>query len=95
VIRTRLLLLGASGFARETLELARAVNDESPRWRLIGLLYDNPIMHGRRIHGAEVIGPGAAVPDHPDALLAACVASPADPTSRLALTARLGLGTER
>jgi hypothetical protein len=31
MIPTALLLLGASGFARETLELVRAVNDESPR----------------------------------------------------------------
>ncbi len=93
--RTPLLLVGAGGFARETLELVRAVNAQVPTWRVIGLLDDDPHMQGRRIHDAQVIGPPDAVHDHPDALVAACVASPHNPGGRLALAARLGLGTER
>jgi sugar O-acyltransferase (sialic acid O-acetyltransferase NeuD family) len=52
-------------------------------------------MHGRSIHGTEVIGPAAAAHDHPDALVCACVASPDDPLRRLALVERLGLPAER
>ena len=52
-------------------------------------------LHGRRIHGVEVIGASAAVHAHPDALVAACVASPDDPLRRLALVARLALPAER
>ena len=92
---TPLLLLGASGLARETLELVRAVNDESPRWRVVGLLDDNPAFRGCTIHGTDVIGCCEAVHEHPNALVTACVASSANPMSRLALTTRLGLGVER
>jgi sugar O-acyltransferase (sialic acid O-acetyltransferase NeuD family) len=95
VTPTPLLLLGASGLARETVELVRALNDESPRWRFLGVLDDDPATHGRRLHDVEVIGPCESVDDHPDALVAACVASSADPSSRLALTSRLGLDRER
>lgn len=92
---TPLLLVGAGGFARETLELVHAVNAQVPTWRVIGLLDDDARMHGRRIHDVEVIGPSEAIHDHPDALVAACVASPDNPTGRLVLTGRLGLGPER
>lgn len=52
-------------------------------------------MHGRRIHGVEVIGPSSAVHEHRDALVTACVASPDDPLRRVALVDRLGLEPER
>ena len=92
---TPLLLVGGGGFARETLELVRAVNAVTPTWRVVGVLDDDPGMHGCRIHDAQVIGPSEAVHDHPDALVTACVASPGNPLGRLALAARLRLGPER
>lgn len=90
-----LLLVGAGGFARETLELVAAVNRLAPRWRVRGLLDDDPRLHGDEIHGVPVMGPSEAVHDHPDALVVACVASPDDPFRRLRLTDRLGLADER
>jgi sugar O-acyltransferase (sialic acid O-acetyltransferase NeuD family) len=90
-----LLLIGSGGFARETLELVRALNRVTPMWDVIGLLDDDSATHGARIHGAEVIGAPAAVHEHPDALVTACVASPDDPLRRLALVARLDLPAER
>lgn len=90
-----LLLVGAGGFARETLELVNAVNHVAPTWDVVGLLDDDPATHGRRIHGADVIGPPGAVHEHPDALITACVASPGDALRRLALVARLDLRPER
>jgi sugar O-acyltransferase (sialic acid O-acetyltransferase NeuD family) len=95
VTPTPLLLVGAGGFARETLELVCAVNAQAPTWRVIGLLDDDARMHGRRIHDVPVIGPSEAAHDHADALVALCVASPGNPTGRCALAARLGLGRER
>jgi sugar O-acyltransferase (sialic acid O-acetyltransferase NeuD family) len=89
------LLVGAGGFARETLELVAAVNRLAPTWRVVGLLDDDPRLHGQRIHGVPVIGPSAAAHDHPDALVAASVASPGDPLRRLRLTDRLALPDER
>ena len=92
---TPLLLVGAGGFARETLELIRAVNRHSPTWRVLGVLDDDPRRHGSRMHDVEVIGPCEQVSEHPDALVCACVASPDDPGGRLALVARLGLPAGR
>lgn len=90
-----LLLVGGGGFARETLELVHAINAVAPTWRVVGVLDDDPAMHGRKIHDATVIGPSEAVHDHADALVTACVASPGNPTGRLALAARLRLASER
>jgi sugar O-acyltransferase (sialic acid O-acetyltransferase NeuD family) len=73
----------------------RAVNRMARTWNVLGLLDDDPSLLGRRIHGVEVIGPSAAVHDHPDALVTACVASPDDPLRRLALVSRLDLAPER
>lgn len=92
---TPLLLIGGGGFVRETLELVRAVNVAAPTWHVIGLLDDDPAMHGVRIHGVEVVGPSEVAHEHPDAMVAACVASPRNPLGRLALVARLGLAAER
>ena len=90
-----LLLVGAGGLARETLELVRAVNRLTPTWDLLGLLDDDSRQHGSEVLGVRVLGPSAAVDDHPDALVVACVASPSDPPRRLRLVERLGLPAER
>jgi sugar O-acyltransferase (sialic acid O-acetyltransferase NeuD family) len=90
-----LLLVGAGGFARETLELVRAVNRLEPTWQIAGLLDDDPRTHGQRVHGHAVLGPAAAVHDHPEALVVACVASPQEPTRRLKAVSRIGLEPER
>jgi sugar O-acyltransferase (sialic acid O-acetyltransferase NeuD family) len=90
-----LLIIGGGGFARETLELVRAVDHAEPGWDVVGILDDDPAFHGLEIHGVEVIGPVEAVAEHPDALVCACVASPDDPLRRLALVKRLDLPVER
>ena len=90
-----LLLIGSGGFARETLELVHAVNRVAPRWHVLGLLDDDPRRDGARVGGVAVIGSSAAVHEHPDAQVVACVASPGDPLRRSRLVARLGLPPER
>jgi sugar O-acyltransferase (sialic acid O-acetyltransferase NeuD family) len=90
-----LLIVGGGGFARETLELVHAINAVAPTWRVVGVLDDDPAMLGRTVLDAPVIGPSEAVHDHPDTLVALCVASPGNPWGRLAVASRLGLGPER
>lgn len=90
-----LLLIGAGGFARETIELVHAINREAPTWELVGLLDDDPELRGQELLGVPVLGPCENVRVYPDASLAACVASPRDPLRRLRLVARLGLPLER
>lgn len=90
-----LLLIGAGGFARETIELVRAINREAPVWDLVGLLDDDPEMHGREVLGVPIVGPCTHAAEHPDARVVACVASPDDPLRRLRLVERLALPLER
>jgi len=90
-----LLIAGAGGFARETLELVSALNDASPEWQAVGLLDDDPRQHGSRIHGVPVIGPCHAAHSYPEASVVVCVASPDDPLRRLDLVLRLELRPER
>jgi sugar O-acyltransferase (sialic acid O-acetyltransferase NeuD family) len=90
-----LLLIGAGGFARETIELVRAINRQAPTWDLVGLLDDNPEMHGREVLGVPVVGPCAYAAQQPEVRVVACVASPNDPLRRLSLVERLGLPLER
>jgi sugar O-acyltransferase (sialic acid O-acetyltransferase NeuD family) len=92
---TPLILIGAGGFARETIELVRAIDREAPTWELVGLLDDDPELRGQEILGVPVLGPCTNVAEYPEAKLAACVASPRDPLRRLRLVARLGLPLER
>lgn len=89
-----LLLIGAGGFARETIELVRAINRLVPTWDLIGLLDDDPEMHGRELLGVPVLGPCDAAETFADTAVVACVANPDDPLRRLRLVARLGLTAE-
>lgn len=92
---TPLILIGAGGFARETIELVRAINREAPTWELIGLLDDDPELRGKELLGVPVLGPCSAVEEYREASVVACVASPQDPMRRLRLVARLGLRLER
>jgi sugar O-acyltransferase (sialic acid O-acetyltransferase NeuD family) len=90
-----ILLIGAGGFARETLELLRAINSVDKAWNVIGVLDDDRRLHGEEIQGVTVIGPPQAVQDHQKAMVVASVASPQDPLRRLRLVERLGLPAER
>jgi sugar O-acyltransferase (sialic acid O-acetyltransferase NeuD family) len=90
-----LILVGAGGFARETLELIGAVNRVAPTWDVRGLLDDDPARLGELVHGVPVLGPTTLVHEHPDARFVAAVASPREPMRRLDLVARLGLAAER
>jgi len=92
---TPLILIGAGGFARETIELVRAINREAPTWELTGLLDDDPELRGQELLGVPVLGPCASVAEYPEAFVVACVASPRDPLRRLRLVARLGLNLDR
>ncbi len=93
---TPLIMVGAGGFARETIELVRAINREAPAWELLGLLDDDPELRGHgaaRRAGARPLRRRSR--EYPEASFVACVASPDDPLRRLRLVARLGLRLER
>jgi sugar O-acyltransferase (sialic acid O-acetyltransferase NeuD family) len=89
--RPPLLLLGAGGAAREIAEAARATDS----FDVLGYLDDDPGRHGSRLAGLPVIGPLAAIDDHPNALVVAAMGNPGAVRSRETVVARLGLDEAR
>lgn len=90
--RNDLVIVGAGGFARETVQ-ALAAGCEG--LRLTGFLDDDPALAGRYVDGVPVLGPSAAVHDAPDARVLLCVGNPRAPLARLRVAERLGLPHER
>jgi len=92
----QVLLIGAGGMARETIELIRAINREAPRWDPIGVLDDSADKQGTEVLGLPVLGPCTMATEvGEDVDLLACVASPDDPPRRARLVERLGVPDER
>jgi len=97
--RRPLVIVGAGGFARETVQLLRAFPDAGPGatgYQVTGFLDDDPDRWGTSVDGTPVLGPSAEVHDHVagGAAVLLCVGSPAAPGSRAALAARLALDDE-
>lgn len=90
-----LLIAGAGGFARETASAVRAINEVAPTFRLLGLLDDNPALHGTRRAGATVLGGLSAVDDYPSAAVVVCVGNPRDHQVRSRVVERLALPAHR
>jgi sugar O-acyltransferase (sialic acid O-acetyltransferase NeuD family) len=90
-----LLIVGAGGFARETVEAIRAINAVEPTWRLLGLLDDDPSRHGNVVAGVPVIGPLELVHDEAQALVVLTTGRPDNYVSRPLIAARLGLPDAR
>lgn len=83
-----LLLLGASGLARETAAAAQSSH------RIIGVLDDDPALRGTRVAEAEVLG-GIAHAAEYDADLLVCVGSGVGRRSVVARLADLGVDPGR
>jgi sugar O-acyltransferase (sialic acid O-acetyltransferase NeuD family) len=90
-----LLLIGAGGLAREASAAIRAINEVAPTWQVLGILDDDPILHGTTLGGHEVLGPTEAIALHPSALVLLCFAAPADRMARKRAVAALGVPAER
>lgn len=92
---TPLVLVGAGGFAREAAEAVVAINEERPRFELLGFLDDDPALAGASYGGVEVIGPVDALAGMVDAKVVVCTGHPGDYTSRRRIVARIGLSPDR
>lgn len=91
----QLVIAGAGGFARETVELVRALNRVEDRWELAGIVDDDSAMTGADVAGCRVIGPLDLLVDRPEASVVLCIANPGSPDVRSRIEARLGLDPER
>jgi sugar O-acyltransferase (sialic acid O-acetyltransferase NeuD family) len=90
-----LLIAGAGGFARETASAVSALNEVTPTFRLLGLLDDDPALHGTRRAGATVLGGLSMVDEYPGASVVVCLGNPRDFAVRARVVARLGLAPHR
>jgi sugar O-acyltransferase (sialic acid O-acetyltransferase NeuD family) len=90
-----LLIVGTGGFARETAEAVRAVNEHETTWHLRGYLDDDPRLNGRVVEGIRVLGPVDAIGEYPDASVAVCTGHPGNYFSRKRIVDRLALASER
>ena len=90
-----LILVGAGGFGRETLQAVRAINAVGGRWRLAGFLDDNVSLSGRYVDGIPVLGGLAEVKHLPNASIVVCTGRPDDYPSRERIVDSLGLQAER
>lgn len=88
---TDVLIVGAGGLARETIEATRSGGD----LRVVGVLDDDPARHGATVLDVPVLGGSELVRGRPECLVVVCVASPADPGRRERVVTRLGLPPDR
>jgi len=82
------LLIAAGGLARE---VASALPDGT----VLGFLDDDPAKAGAEVAGLPVLGPLAAVSDHPDARLVVCAGKGPARRALVSRLAALGLGDDR
>jgi sugar O-acyltransferase (sialic acid O-acetyltransferase NeuD family) len=85
-----LLVIGAGGFGRETLEAVRACNRVRPTWDVVGFLDDDPALHGRDVDGVPVVGGVDDLVHHPSAAAVVTIGNPSDFTWRQRIVDRLG-----
>lgn len=90
-----LVVVGAGGFARETVEAVRALNAAGARWRIAGYLDDEPALHGTVIDGVPVLGGTGVLASMPDAAVVVCTGRPSNYVSRPRIVGALGLPPQR
>ena len=92
---TPLVVIGAGGFARETAEAVRQLNEVTNTFELRGYLDDDPVLHGCLVDGLPVLGSTSALASMPAAQCVVCVGNPRDPAARHRVVERLGLPEDR
>lgn len=71
-----LVVFGTGGVSRQVFQIVMDINDDDPRWRLLGFLDDDAEQHGRNVHGLEVLGGLSWLRDKPECHVVVAVATP-------------------
>ena len=50
------VVYGAGGYGRETVQLIEDINAHRARWDVLGFIDDDPATHGREVNGLPVLG---------------------------------------
>lgn len=93
----RLLILGTGGNCVDILDIVLDLNAGAGSTVLepAGWLDDDEALHGKRLHGLEVLGPLALAKQMPDCLLINGIGSPQNHLKKPAIIAKTGAGPER
>jgi sugar O-acyltransferase (sialic acid O-acetyltransferase NeuD family) len=90
-----LVVVGAGGFGRETVEAVRALNACGAGWRLLGYVDDDPALAGTLVDGTPVLGGITELKSLPDAFVVVCTGRPDNYVSRRRIVRALDLPAER
>lgn len=90
-----LLIAGAGGLGRETLEAVRAGNAVSPRWAIAGFIDDAESLQGSTVGGAPVVGGIDEALRRRDHLVVVTTGRPDAYFTRRRIVHRLALPTSR
>jgi sugar O-acyltransferase (sialic acid O-acetyltransferase NeuD family) len=55
-MKEKIVIVGAGGHGRETLDIFEANNERRDAWNILGFIDDNPQIQGQRIRGYPVLG---------------------------------------
>lgn len=69
------VILGASGLAREVAQVIRARNQAEPMWNLLGFLDRDPVRWGTEFNGLPILGDDDWWQSHPSTLLVCAIGS--------------------
>ena len=94
-LRRDLVLIGAGGFGRETIEVVRSINHRQRAWNLLGFLDDAGPLQGHRVSGVSVLGPISDAAHRQDVSVTICTGNPTNYSSRQAIVRRLELPVSR
>lgn len=89
-----LVVVGAGGLGRETVEAVRAINARQATWDLLGYL-DDGANAPDEVDGLPVLGPTSALDGLGDVRVVVCTGRPGHHWSRKEVVDRLGLPSER
>jgi sugar O-acyltransferase (sialic acid O-acetyltransferase NeuD family) len=90
-----LVVVGAGGFGRETVDAVLAMNAHGASWRLLGYLDDNPSLAGQQVNGAPVLGGVRELGNLPNTFVVVTTGRPDNYASRPGIIAALDLPAER
>jgi sugar O-acyltransferase (sialic acid O-acetyltransferase NeuD family) len=90
-----LVVVGAGGFGRETVDAVRAMNASGASWRMLGHLDDNPSLADQQVNGIPVLGGLRELDNLPDAFVVVTTGRPDNYTSRPGIIAAIDLPAER
>ena len=87
------VVYGAGGYGRETVQLIEDINAHRARWDLLGYIDDDPSTHGREVNGLPVLGGLEWLnSEGPNVRIALGVGSP---TAKRRIVARVGSDNQR